>query len=325
MAATIPSEQPSDESTRIAIGSTSTQSNVQYRPALAHERGRALAMLFDSRGPRAREPLFRWAYHVACTAPQNFAGLYVAVSEAEVRGVAWAYPLPGRQVNMWLPVLIPGEPIATGSGLLEALDRHAERSDARLTMAAWRSGNDTLHMVASQAYRYITDMGRMECHLPDELPEIDDPALQFLPYRACDGERLKAVLVRTSQDSLDCPGLRGSRHVDDILHGHLHRDQLVPSHWRIVHCHGRDVGCVLVSRHQVRQDCEVVYLGLVPEARGQGWGRLVIRQAQRLARSAGAKRLLLGCDVNNPPALRTYLRAGFREFDRWSLFAKTLR
>jgi ribosomal protein S18 acetylase RimI-like enzyme len=230
--------------------------------------------------------------------------------------------MPGRQVNIWLPVLAPGEPDDTSSKLLAALDVHVGDSCAKLAYASLTFGDHVPPALAELKFKYITEMGRLVCRLSGEHATPPSSSLEFAPYDPAHSVRLKRLLERASEDSLDCPGVRGARHIDDVFEGHLRREGLLPTHWRIVRHQGRDVGCLLVSSHQNRQECEVVYLGLAPEVRGNGWGQDTIRHAQHLASSNGASTLALGCDMNNAPALRTYLRAGFREVERWSIFAK---
>jgi ribosomal protein S18 acetylase RimI-like enzyme len=56
-------------------------------------------------------------------------------------------------------------------------------------------------------------------------------------------------------------------------------------------------------------------MGLVPEARGHRWGRLLVAQAQRMAGQAGRRHLMLSVDAGNQPAVRTYTHAGFVRCD----------
>lgn len=301
----------------------SSSGETRYRPAESHERSRALELFYRNRTPKSREALFRWAHRLSHAAPCPFAGLHVAERAGELRGVVWARPVPGRQIQVWPPMLAPGEPNDTQHALLSSLEEHLRESGVRYAYASTKSGDDTQALIDS-GFRYITDMGRLDCHLPSESTNYREPdLLEFEPYDASQVDRLKQILRRTNQDSLDCPAMRGLRHVDDVLHGHLHREDYRPAHWRIIRHRGQDAGCLLVSRHQSLEVCEVVYLGLAPEARGQGLGRITIRHAQHLARLADASVLTLGCDLNNPPALRTYLGAGFQEIDRWSVYIKT--
>jgi GNAT superfamily N-acetyltransferase len=78
----------------------------------------------------------------------------------------------------------------------------------------------------------------------------------------------------------------------------------------------QDVGCLILADHPRYENMELVYMGVVPEGRGQGWGIEVVRHAQRLARRAGRQRLVLAVDASNQPAIRMYASAGFQAWDQ---------
>ncbi len=61
-----------------------------------------------------------------------------------------------------------------------------------------------------------------------------------------------------------------------------------------------------------RNPCALARIGVHPEAQGQGYGRRMLRLCLMIARAQGhdGMRLLVGS--RNRPAVRLYLRAGFR-------------
>lgn len=61
---------------------------------------------------------------------------------------------------------------------------------------------------------------------------------------------------------------------------------------------------------------ELVYLGVVPEARGRGIGRALLAQAIRDTAEMGLPQMGLAVDVANQPAVRLYEEAGFKEIRR---------
>jgi ribosomal protein S18 acetylase RimI-like enzyme len=87
----------------------------------------------------------------------------------------------------------------------------------------------------------------------------------------------------------------------------------------------RDVGCLLLADHPLQNQWELVYMGIVPEARGMRLGLAVTRHAQRLAHGAGRERLVLAVDAANAPALELYRRAGFLAWDQRRVFLKIFR
>jgi len=73
---------------------------------------------------------------------------------------------------------------------------------------------------------------------------------------------------------------------------------------------------LLLADHPSARHWELVYMGLVPEARGRGWGRQITQHAQLMARRAGVDRIVLAVDAANSPALEMYRAAGFEKWDR---------
>jgi GNAT superfamily N-acetyltransferase len=63
-------------------------------------------------------------------------------------------------------------------------------------------------------------------------------------------------------------------------------------------------------------------MGVLPAARGHGWGAGIVRYAQWLAGQAARGRLVLAVDAANAPALRMYAAAGFRQWDQTSVFLR---
>jgi ribosomal protein S18 acetylase RimI-like enzyme len=89
------------------------------------------------------------------------------------------------------------------------------------------------------------------------------------------------------------------------------------------HAH-QDVGCLLLAEHTGSASWELVYMGLLPEARGMGFGTSLVRYAQWLTGRAGYARLVLAVDASNGPAISCYSEAGFLAWDRRSVLLKVL-
>jgi GNAT superfamily N-acetyltransferase len=79
---------------------------------------------------------------------------------------------------------------------------------------------------------------------------------------------------------------------------------------------GRDWG-MLELDFRSPDECELAFLGLVPDAIGQGLGQTLIAEAIRRAFAQPIARLWLHtCTLDHPSALPFYIRAGFRPFRR---------
>lgn len=79
---------------------------------------------------------------------------------------------------------------------------------------------------------------------------------------------------------------------------------------------GRDIGMVELD-WSGRPNCEIVFLGLIPEAFGGGRGAWMMRRTQEIAFDEGAERLWLHtCTQDHPSAMPFYLKHGFRAYKR---------
>jgi GNAT superfamily N-acetyltransferase len=64
-------------------------------------------------------------------------------------------------------------------------------------------------------------------------------------------------------------------------------------------------------------ECLIRFLGLVPELAGKGHGAWLFAQTLALAWRPGVRRLRVNtCSLDHPAALKAYLRAGFRAYER---------
>ena len=64
-------------------------------------------------------------------------------------------------------------------------------------------------------------------------------------------------------------------------------------------------------------ECELAFIGLVPELAGQGHGKWLLAQALRLAWREGVTRVHVHtCSLDHPAALSAYRRAGFTPYKR---------
>ena len=70
---------------------------------------------------------------------------------------------------------------------------------------------------------------------------------------------------------------------------------------------------------------ELVYLGLVPEARGRGWGDRLIQLAMVTVARQNKSTLTLAVDSRNIPALKLYQRHGLSRIGSRRALIRDLR
>ncbi len=132
------------------------------------------------------------------------------------------------------------------------------------------------------------------------------------------------VITRTYIDTADCPKLAGVRRIADVLAGHQAVGQFDPGLWMVLRQNGSPVGALLMARVPERSALEIVYLGVTPEWRGRGCGRLLLNKALAEHAQSGLNHLSLAVDEANRPAGRLYMSAGFENIGERQVFFRRL-
>jgi ribosomal protein S18 acetylase RimI-like enzyme len=208
--------------------------------------------------------------------------------------------------------------------LLEAAVRIAAAGGARLVQALLEPNAGTVaNQLRRAGFQQVAELQYLVSS-PQNFP-TSPPAerLAFEPWSAAAQGRLESVVERSYVGTRDCPQLNGVRLTSEVLAGYRSAGPFDPQRWLLVRHAGQDVGCLLLVEHP-QKIWELAYMGLTPEARGQGWGLELTRHGQWLARQAGASRFVLAVDATNAPALRIYAAAGLDCWDRRGAWLRIL-
>jgi ribosomal protein S18 acetylase RimI-like enzyme len=251
--------------------------------------------------------------------------LLVARSRGDVVGGAWAQLQPGGTALVSPPGVAEGEPPATAERLLAELLAALVGAKVRLAQALLTADHGPdFERFAGQRFEHVADllyMVALASAFPECRPATD---LEFEPYAESQQQRLAALVERTYEATRDCPRMNGLRETADVLSGYRAAGRFDPGRWFFLRHDGHDVGCLLLTEHPQHLQCELVYVGLVPEVRGRSWGIEAVRRAQSLAAEAHATCLLLAVDAANEPAVAMYAAAGFAAWDRRSVLVRLL-
>ncbi len=234
---------------------------------------------------------------------------------------------PGRVASIWPPQVVRefseyADDIS--QRLLAAAGEIAGRGGARLVQALLEtdSGPDAEHLKRA-GFVHLADLLYLVSP-SGAFPTSPPSELDFEPYEPAKHSRFAAIVDQTYDQTRDCPSLNGLRPIGEVLEGYQAVGDFRPEHWSIARSGGRDVGCLLLAAHPQHKIWEIVYMGIVPEARGQGFGLSLARHAGWLASRAGAERLVLAVDAANAPAIDAYAAAGFVSWDRRSVLVKRM-
>jgi ribosomal protein S18 acetylase RimI-like enzyme len=245
------------------------------------------------------------------------AGVLLARGPAGPCGVLICLPLRGAAGLVWPPAAdTPETEDALTAAALDLLrGRGARLAQALLT------AEEVLHAapLLRHGFRHVTVLEYL-WH-PLDPPSEDPPErLTYDAYDAGAAAPFHETLLRTYENTLDCPELNPIRAVDDVIAGHQAQGRYDPQRWWLARENGRPVGVLLLNEIPEWRSLDVAYLGVVPEVRGRGHGRELARRALRAARAAGASKSTLAVDRRNVPARRLYARLGFEPFDERAVF-----
>jgi ribosomal protein S18 acetylase RimI-like enzyme len=292
---------------------------------LADKEVLALASLAWSEDERAQQ----WRDVRAAALADPSSVVLIAARDGEtLAAAAVAQIMPGRAAVVWPPQFV-ANPLAPNVGeagvlLAEMAVVLAERGAAlaqallacdvpvqagRLAAGGFRRAANLLYMSAEAA------------RFPSEPPPLP---FDLAPYAASGAADFLALLERTYVGTLDCPQIDGLRAAADVVRGHQAVGKFRPELWQIARHEGRDVGCLLVNLHPDVRHAELVYLGVIPEVRGRGFGQALTRHALWLAAETKCDRLVLAVDAANGPAVRAYQAAGLSAWDRRAIWIRPL-
>ncbi len=254
--------------------------------------------------------------------------LLAALEENRLLAAQLAQSLPGRAAVVWQPQIV-GPPGAAPGDLVTALfarlSAELVQAGAHLAQALLPLGdNEVAARFSAGGFMHAADL----LYLAANLDQIRNDATQ-LPFaiesfQTGEEQRLAALIDRTYVGTLDCPQLDGLRQTADVIAGYKAVGELRPELWLIARDRADDVGCLLMNLHPDVRHAEIVYVALIPEVRGRGWGQALIMRAIALAQRGGAERMVLAVDAANQPAIRIYERLGFFEFDRRAVWVRSL-
>lgn len=251
----------------------------------------------------------------------------VAESSSKLLTACLCIDSPGRTANVFLPNDFPSE--ACADLVVAMLREHA-------TQAAGRNVQLLQALVAPEAaseralleragFTRLTELIYLERNVARAAPpELTGPPAIWEEYNRGNHEDFAKVIHGTYEGSLDCAALSGVRDIEDTLMSHRATGDFDPRCWLLARSGAELVGVLLLARIPERGSTEVVYMGLLPYARGKRYGLTLLRRALEVARAHGTAALTLTVDVENRPARRLYTQFGFIESTRREVWMRVL-
>jgi ribosomal protein S18 acetylase RimI-like enzyme len=301
---------------------------IEIRPAPVESRSRALQLVFRDQLPALRHRQTAQTLDELRSRPAAGDGLLTAWTGELLAGAVLIQLQPGRVGSLWPPQVATDQVAGFNTlarRLLRAAIDLAVRADSRIIQALLPtdSGHDARRLRAA-GFEHVSDLLYLVSD-PNGFPSTHpDDALEYVQFSSDIADDFAAIVERTYSGTQDCPRLNGVRPIHEVLEGYRAVGRFDPMLWQLVRHQRNEIGCLLLAEHAPHNMWEIVYMGIVPEARGQGFGLAVTRHAQWLASKGGAERLVLAVDAANEPAIKGYAAAGFTTWDRRSVFLKVL-
>ncbi len=290
-------------------GST-LMSGLLVRPASARDRDPALRIALQQAREGDRPALLARGLQMLT---RGELGLLAAYDADQLVGAMFLSEAPGAVGLVWPPQVRPGFPQAVvedrlvreamtrlqaqGVKLCQALLLPEETVQGRSLLRNGFSCITTLLLLGLPVGRLST------------IWEFSEQ-LTFEAFSAPNCQTFEQTLLRTYERTQDCPELNGVRSIDEILAGHQAQGDGDARRWWLALLDGEPVGVLLVTG-PLDAAWEIVYLGVIPEARGRRFGRQLVTKSLQEARSAGASQMLVSVDSRNRVALELYEHFGF--------------
>ncbi|GAA0766592.1 GNAT family N-acetyltransferase [Clostridium subterminale] len=160
--------------------------------------------------------------------------------------------------------------------------------------------------------RAIIEMGR-EISSYEEL-NIDEN-ISFTTFKDGKDEKYRCLIQNIVFDSAN----RQSINEDDIIY-EKYQNYYIPEGCIFIKCRGVYIG----YGQLIKKDAKIYIanFGVLPEYRGKGYGKKLLKYIINLAHDLGSKKIYLKCDKKNMEAVNLYICEGFKTIDTYYEYKK---
>ncbi|MEW8993656.1 GNAT family N-acetyltransferase [Clostridium sp.] len=160
--------------------------------------------------------------------------------------------------------------------------------------------------------RAIIEMGREISS--NEEPNSDEN-ISFTTFKDGKDEKYRCLIQNIVFDSAN----RQSINEDDIIY-EKYQNYYIPEGCIFIKCKGVHIG----YGQLIKKDAKIYIanFGVLPEYRGKGYGKKLLKYIINLAHDLGSSKIYLKCDKKNMEAVNLYISEGFKTIDTYYEYKK---
>jgi ribosomal protein S18 acetylase RimI-like enzyme len=305
-------------------------------PARPEDLAAAFRLLFERLPEEDREARVANALFLVERGELPREGVFVAPERDDILGALVCVPLKGASGLLWPPRVLDGPARRqVEDALVQRACAWLRTRGAKLAQALLAPEEACLAApLVRNGFVRVTSLHYMRHDMDQEVAgfatdiacrHAGAACLEYTIYGAVDVSRFEQTLLRTYDDTLDCPELNGVRELREIIEGHQAQGVHDPERWWLAEEAGQACGVLLVADIPDLSAWDLSYVGVVPEARGRGIGRALVCKALVEAHAAGVSRMTLAVDSRNQPARRLYRNLGFRVTEQREVYLAFFR
>jgi ribosomal protein S18 acetylase RimI-like enzyme len=250
-------------------------------------------------------------------------GIWVVRGRGGLVGAMLCQSVAGASALIWPPQALPHpDHDRIEDSLIQGAGAWLRRGGAKLAQALLAPQDTPLALpLLRNGFTHVTSLWYLRHGLGASLDWLrEESGLNYRDYSRCPQELFARTLFRTYEQTCDCPEVNGIRDVHEVLAGHAAQGKHDPRRWWLAMDGDRPVGVLLLTEIEDWEGWDLSYIGVVPEARGQGMGKELTRKALREAVQARAAQLTLAVDSRNRPAWQMYRGLGFESVDQREVY-----
>lgn len=297
----------------------------QVRAAEPSERREALTLVFQHCPPDEQTRRAESALDLIQKGILRPDGLLILQYNQEMAGAVLSQDLKGATALLWPPQTQVVDQTEAEDCLIQTLHLQWLQSQIKVVQVLLEPEEmPWSECLLRNGFRHITALRYLR-HFLHISSETAKNRLVFRPWSEVDSSISESVLLRTYQESQDCPELNGILTMAEILQSHASPAGAEENHWWIAFDRDCAIGALLLAATVPGLEWELSYMGLIPEARGKGYGKEILLYALLEAKTEEIQQLHLTVDQRNRPAWNLYRSMGFEDYDHRQVYLHILQ